>query len=111
MRINFVSRPFHCSGTGVDVTYIFTNSVRSEKRKAVINKGAVRNKWGTKGVDGKFRDIENLLREFDVACCQRNLVVRFRWQSRSFPLPTIADALPFVMMQPSFVGNKQLKLS
>ncbi len=39
------------------------------------------------------RDIENLLREFDVACCQRNLVVRFRWQSRSFPLPTIADAL------------------
>ncbi len=39
------------------------------------------------------RDIENSLREFDVACCQRNLVVRFRWQPRSFPLPTVADAL------------------
>ena len=39
------------------------------------------------------KDIEQLLRNFDVACCQRNLVVRFRWQSRSFQLPTIADAL------------------
>ncbi len=39
------------------------------------------------------KDIEDLLRNFDVACCQRNLVVRFRWQSRSFQLPTIADAL------------------
>lgn len=39
------------------------------------------------------KDIETLLRDFDVACCQRNLVVRFRWQSRAFPLPAIADAL------------------
>ena len=35
------------------------------------------------------KDIEDLLRKFDVACCQRNLVVRFRWQSRSFQLPTM----------------------
>jgi hypothetical protein len=38
-------------------------------------------------------DIESRLRDFDVACCQRNLVVRFRWQDRSFPLPTLADEL------------------
>jgi len=38
-------------------------------------------------------DIEDKLRVFDVACCQRNLVVRFRWQNRSFPLPTLADEL------------------
>lgn len=38
-------------------------------------------------------DIEERLRRFDVACCERNLVVRFRWQSRDFPLPKLADEL------------------
>ncbi len=38
-------------------------------------------------------DIEKRLKEFDVACCERNLVVRFRWQARTFPLPALADGL------------------
>ncbi len=38
-------------------------------------------------------DIEERLRRFDVACCERNLAVRFRWQSRDFPLPKLADEL------------------
>ncbi len=38
-------------------------------------------------------DIEERLRFFDVACCERNLVVRFRWQGREFPLPKLADEL------------------
>lgn len=37
--------------------------------------------------------MEARLREFDVACCERNLVVRFRWQGREFPLPKLADEL------------------
>ena len=38
-------------------------------------------------------DIEERLRKFDVACCEHNLVVRFRWQSRESPLPKLADEL------------------
>lgn len=38
-------------------------------------------------------DIEKRLRDFDVACCERDLVVRFRWQARDLPLPAIADEL------------------
>ncbi len=38
-------------------------------------------------------DMEERLRAFDVACCERNLVVRFRWQGREFPLPKLADEL------------------
>ena len=36
---------------------------------------------------------EQILRDFDVACCERDLAVRFKWEPRDFPLPTIADAL------------------
>lgn len=38
-------------------------------------------------------DIERRLRDFDVACCERDLVVRFRWQARDLPLPAVADEL------------------
>ena len=37
--------------------------------------------------------IEELLHIFDIECTKRDLVVRFRWQSRHDALPSVADKL------------------